>query len=715
MRENNYQFRKWLNQVHKPDRHDPTAMPLRDEITIENGWRIAISASAPPVIWNVARDLQDYLLVSMGVSVLLIRFAKISDALKGDVPTIILATKEELPNKGRKLSTPRSYRLICTPNQILICGCDGRGAAQGSYYLEDLMNLREAPILKLQDLIRKPIFSPRMSHSGWGIDQFPDAHLNAMAHYGIDAILLFAQGVDQSTRGYLDFNDLIDRADSYGLDVYLYSYLKSTMHPEDPGSEAYYESTYGALFKACPKAKGVVLVGESVEFPSHDPNTTGRSRHTPSKTGLPPTKPSPGWWPCHDYPQWINMIKKVVRKHNRDADIVFWTYNWGWAPKADRLALLRALPTDITVLVTFEMFEQIRHEKATHVCVDYTISYEGPGAYFKSEAEVAHRRKIRLYTMSNTGGLTWDFGVVPYEPVPFQWARRYTALLAANKKWGLSGLMESHHYGWWPSFVSELAKWSFWQPSPSHAEMAHAIAQRDYGSDASPLVIKTWEAWSEAIRYYIPTNEDQYGPFRVGPSFPLIFHPNLSKTFSSQELKIPSAWHAWFGSRVVFSFYRPLEDARQSPAAFRVDVEIRSLQKMSLLWKKGLLLLQKAIKKMPPQKEKAGEQLLTLGQFMYNTITTVIHVKKWWQFNQQLFSMTTPRSAHALLDSMEQLAKLEIQNTEETIPLVERDSRLGWEPSLDYLSDAEHLRWKIAQVKGVLNSEIPKYRKAIDW
>ncbi|QTH40720.1 hypothetical protein J4772_24530 [Cohnella sp. LGH] len=57
----------------------------------------------------------------------------------------------------------------------------------------------------------------------------------------------------------------------------------------------------------------------------------------------PQTKPSPGWWPCEDFPHWLELLSGTIRAHNPDADIVFWTYNWGYAPKEDRLKLLRAM------------------------------------------------------------------------------------------------------------------------------------------------------------------------------------------------------------------------------------------------------------------------------------------------------------------------------------------------------------------------------------
>ena len=37
-------------------------------------------------------------------------------------------------------------------------------------------------------------------------------------------------------------------------------------------------------------------------------------------------------------------------------------------------------------------------------------------------------------------------------------------------------------------------------------------------------------------------------------------------------------------------------------------------------------------------------------------------------------------------------------NVRETIPLVEADSSLGWEPSMFYVADREHLEWKLRQL-----------------
>ncbi len=697
MSERNFQFRQRLNVVHKPGRRDPSLEPKAGEAVVDQSWRIVVDPQASEYMVGLAKDLQDYLFTSMGVSTLLSPEA-IAEGQAPQGPCVRLTTKSESPALGEGLSVPRSYRLLVAPGSITICGCDERGTGQGCYYLEDLMNLREAPFVAEMDVTRAPVFSPRMVHSGWGIDQFPDQQLNAIAHAGMDAVLVFVKGPDMTTTGYLDINNLIDRAAFYGLDVYLYSYLRSEVHPDDPGAVDYYESTYGALMRSCSRAKGIVFVGESCEFPSKDPRTTGKLRLDPTLDRTKDKRPSPGWWPCTDYPQWLDLLKGILRKYNPDLDVVFWTYNWGWAPEEDRLALIRSLPTDISLQATFEMFENIVKDGIVTRCVDYTASFEGPGIYFSTEAQTTHERGIPLYTMSNTAGLSWDIGVIPYQPIPFQWARRYRALLKAHEEWGLVGLMESHHYGWWPSFVNELAKWAYWEPAVTTEEMADQIAVRDFGPEGGPLAVRAWQLWSDAWRDYVPTNEDQYGPFRVGPSYPLLFQ--------TEREPFPSAPYAHFGNRILTTHYRPHKPED-------VPVEISLLERVASRWQEGLGYLEQAVALTPETKREEALRMLGLGQFILHCLRTTIHTKQWWLLKQRLLEEKDAQQARAILDELVALGEAEVANAQATIPLVEADSRLGWEPSMEYMTDRVHLEWKIDQMRHVLDEEIPEYRRQL--
>jgi hypothetical protein len=113
-----------------------------------------------------------------------------------------------------------------------------------------------------------------MVHSGYGLDIFADDYMRYIAHYGITTLLIYVRSLDD----YREFNDIIDRAAQYGLNVYAYSALFNRAYPEGEEGFKYYDALYGELFRRCPGFAGIVFVGESAEFPSKDPTTTGRLR-----------------------------------------------------------------------------------------------------------------------------------------------------------------------------------------------------------------------------------------------------------------------------------------------------------------------------------------------------------------------------------------------------------------------------------------------------
>lgn len=468
------------------------------------------------------------------------------------------------------------------------------------------------------------------------------------------------------------------------------------------------------MFRACPRAKGLILVGESAQFPSKDPKCSGKAAsHSNSFTeGIADPRPCAGWWPSTDYPQWLNAVKKAVRRYQPDADIVFWTYNWGKAPEADRLALIRSLPKDVTLEATFEMYQLHSYPNHTMVQPDYSITFPGPGTYFSSEAKTAAECGLKLYTMSNTAGMTWDFGMIPYVPTPQQWFKRFDALRKANREWNLTGLMDSHHYGWYPSPVSECAKWSFWSPAVDLNQMLADIVKRDFGSAAAPEALDAYQAWSDAVASYTPGFDDQAGPLRTGPAYPFIFHPILYPHVE-QQMKFPTTPQSTVGSAWIHAFYQPESVYGQSWCGRRIHEDIKNMTEVSKLWKKGVDLMHSALAKAPESKREYAGKLAGVGEYCHHAFLTMVNTKRWWVLNKKLEIEGDEAAANALLDQMISLIEEERKNVEETLPLVEQDSRLGWEPSMDYICDPAHIRWKLRQLDNLQKNTIPTFRKSV--
>lgn len=706
--ERNYQFRERLLQVHKAGLRDDKVWKSAEGTVVDETWEILYPADSGRVMRHAAHDLRDFFEISMEMYLRARAVSDIESEIASPAGKICLTDASHSPGLACCYSEAGAYHLKAGEG-IVICGRTERGTAQGAYWVERRMGIRQGPVIEACDISRRPLFSPRMVHSGFGLDEFPDEHINAIAHNGMDALLVFTKDLNVTPHGYLDLNSLIYRAAGMGVDVYAYSYYKSPKHPDDPDAPDYYESTYGRLFEECPGLRGVTLVGESVEFPSRDPHTSGCLR-LEKKPGE--TRPSPGWYPCYDYPEWVKLVSGIIRKHKPDADFVFWTYNWGYVNAEARVALIETLPTDISLQCTYEMFEQFEPRPGvTKRCVDYTLMFEGPGRYFTSEAVAAHKRGIPLYTMANTGGLSWDIGVIPYEPAPYQWKRRYDGIVKAYYDWGLRGIMESHHYGFWPSFISELTNLSYWEPRVDFDEALREIAARDCGAENADTVIECWKLWSEGIRKYVSTNPDQYGPFRIGPAYPLLYR-------SEADPESPPYAH-FGGGRICRTMYSYDINKRET-----LDFEIESLSEMERLYRNGADLLERILPKLSGRRYDETRHMWALGTFIANAAHTTVNVKRWFIQKCRILPPETSRPVwsggkseditggvredlsaakkHEVAAELHAIAADEIANAERTIPLVEYDSRLGYEPSMEYMCDRRHLEWKIAMTRRAL-------------
>ena len=257
-RQNPYDFKVNLLQIHKRGIRCTSLRPLKDEFEIKDGIAIVLPNNNE-IILTAARDFEDYLLCSMQISALI--------------------TYEPLPEKQnilisicQDIGTASGYmgsRIYIDTLGITIEAYDERSAAQAFYYLEDLMNLKKAPYLKKGKIERKALFSPRITQSPFGMYE-AFAH---MAHLGYDAIDLWLKDACTDLRGYyIDLRLLSERAAKYGIDLYVELYAPHKVHPDEAGAQEFYDNLYGSLFAHCPNLKGITLLGEANQFHSKDPH-----------------------------------------------------------------------------------------------------------------------------------------------------------------------------------------------------------------------------------------------------------------------------------------------------------------------------------------------------------------------------------------------------------------------------------------------------------
>ena len=678
--EEKYDFRKRLFNVHKRNIIDKSVSIKDDEISVPG--IVCIDADVTSeVVKTAVEDFFDFLSVSL--------------SLKGTIGkenAFITARIDE------SYKTYRSFKITVKKDGVEILAHDERAVAQALFYIEDEIKYKGNRFLKVGVTEITPKFSPRMVHSSYGMDLFPDCHLAQIAHAGMDAILVMMVNPTETLGKGASLPDIINRAKKWGIDVYAYSWFGRTPHPDDENCEAFFEDTYGKLFKLNEGLKGVILVGESVGFPSKDPHVSPLTYDNNQIDGIPTGIPSSDFWPCYDYALWLQKMSDVVLKYNKDADIVFWSYNWGYAPKDARQSLIRSLPKNISLLATFDSFERFEIGPGVYESAyDYSLGYIGPGSYLTSEAEIAKECGIRFYAMTNTAGSTWDFGGTPYVPSPYRWAERANAVLMCKEKYGLAGLMEGHQHGFTPSVVSDLIKHMYESENIDvDGKLREIIAYR-FDKENVEKLLTVFKFFSDAMKYMPTSYEEQCGAFRVGVSFP----------FSIKGDFKPKADEDTYGY-FMSSRYAIRNNGSESLTAVKLRYQRKMLQEVQKNIDAGVRIL-----KTIQQKNEELYDLFNLGKYLKCMLKTGINAKDWFILTSKLKIAQSNEEATKLIGKIEKIVKKERKNVLDAIPIVSADSRLGWDPRMSYVADKARLEWKLKLFDYVENTEIHGYKRAI--
>ena len=223
-----------------------------------------------------------------------------------------------------------------------------------------------------------------------------------------------------------------------------------------------------------------------------------------------------------------------------------------------------------------------------------------------------------------------------------------------------------------------MARARYWSPRVSYDEALRTVLVRDYTEEYADEANKALHLFSDGIRHCISTNEDQYGPFRIGPSYPLLF---------LNEVEIPTMPYAHF-KRICHPMYH--YDLKMLPSLLH---EINEITKMRDLFKEGVEILKGIEKNLTGRRLDEIQHLIALGEFIWRSAQTTLNTKHWYLKKCDLIAGKGDKAE--IVREMLEIAEADIKNAEETIPLVEYDSRLGYEPSMEYMCDRAHLEWKI--------------------
>ncbi|MCB9766702.1 MAG: hypothetical protein H6752_00790 [Candidatus Omnitrophica bacterium] len=681
--------------------------------------------------WLIILPIQDFLQIAMNVKVELVSEHTL-EGWKDWSKAIVAGTRDHLPVVGEELEGPKDYEIRVSPDRIVVCGFDPSGVRFGLFDLEERMSLREAPFLP-KDLhtVRHSLFKTRMVLSWLGWMEWPDAYLSHLAHDGYDAIFasVYANpnGVEGPPHYHLirkqnadNLHDLIRRANRQGIKVYAPVLYNNTGTPEN---EAGLREHVRDIVTKFPDIHGYILLTEGFYYKAF----FGAGGH-----GGQDLKE----WAKH-WTRAVEIATEEIHKIDPNIEVLPWEYNIDFRPHRVELKryVVSLLPKETIPLLTWENGKAFEIDGLKGYLRDYSISQVGPAEVAAGQIEEAKSRGMKVYCKADCFA-TWQFGTIPYLPCPQQWQRRYDTLA----EYGVDGTLETWSNGYKPNFIAGLRAWSAWTDSPPSEDILRSIARREFGAGSEDLVMDAWEHFSRAIQY-VPDTGPSMGTNNAVAN-PLFFEP--------AEPRIMMLDHSWWDeqkwshritghkmnpywpythARMVFypDFTNRSNRAEQYARTWSGIGQIENPEKLNenrvlpvfnkhlLLaadeFEKGLLPYRQAALSAPESKREGAMKEVMVAEQIRNMLLSLNAILEFEDLRFRLVHLEADDPSENILGRMKEILRDEIERTERSLVIAERDSRLGYECEQDYVYTPYVLREKIRLLKDTLNDQVPSYEK----
>ncbi|MEO5996564.1 MAG: hypothetical protein ABIN89_07540 [Chitinophagaceae bacterium] len=725
-----YHYHKQLSEgpVHIK-RRDGTIKPLANEILVDERWKIIVKTGNSIILKNATQDFQEYLDKSMGTRVEIVEL----NSLKKLPTSIIVGTREQLPGFGLQLKGSKDYEIIVTPqSSVIICGYDEKGAMFGLYNLEARMNFREAPIiLKGLKTTRHSLFDTRMVLSWMGWMEWPDTLLSHLAHDGYDGIFASVYAnptgdrttAENSTEFYARLlfkvrgqdpkviHELIHRAARFGIKVYtpiVYQYL------DTPESETGLRNLVRAIVKEFPGIKGYVLLTEGFYYKEW------RAGHADEEDKI-------REW-ARKWSKAVAMVEEECHKVDPAIEILPWEYNIDFRPQKTELKryFIQQLPKGTIPLLTWENGKGFEIDGMKGYLRDYSLSQIGPAEVTNGQIAEARSRNMKVYCKVDTFA-SWQYGTLPYLPVPNQWFDRYNAL----EKYKVNGTLESWSSGYKPNFISELRAWTCWTDAPPMESLLNGMAKRIFGDAGSSKAVEAWKYFSEAIRLVPDTGPNMGTNNAVGN--PIFFQvpPLRTATFIHSWTDFEK-WLGYFGSelnpywpftvsRMVFypDFTNKINKAEQyARSATGIEagketevlpVFLKYLKQAADKMEQGLKLYREAALASSASKREQAVREVIVAEHLQRMMLSDFAILEFESLRLKVATATGNNAS--LYEKMESILRQEIRRTELSLLAATRDSRLGFQFEQDYVYTPYSLKEKLAVLKDTLDNQLPAAQK----
>jgi hypothetical protein len=674
---------------------DPAFLPLRDdaasarhdEVDLSQGWGL----DASPELSQEAGRFRSWLRQAMHAG------------LEGGAAN----KKIRLALDPADLSGHESCRIHVSPGEVAVTGHDRAGVLQALYRLQDQMEQREAPFLRLQDVREHAVWNPRYLYSYFALygdplmeperDPFPDAYLEKLARCGLNGVWMqavlntiapsghfpeFGRGWETRLR---NLNALVERARRFGVRVFLYLNEPRAMpdaffrnHPDIRGS------SHLGLYAMCTSTPQVRewITDSLAHVVKHVPDIGGFFSITMSENhtncfshggAWGKGAPNAGTCPrCSKRNSWdaiaelIGAFRDGIRRHSATAELISW--DWGWG---DALAgkLIPLLPKDSRFLSISEWDAPVHRGGVDTKVGEYSISVVGPGP--RAARNWQRARDAGIAPMAKTQfNNTWEISAVPYIPVPHLILEHCENLSQA----GVSGIMPSWTCGGYPSPNLAAAKSYAFDPRRSRNEILREIAVQRYGERAAAGMIEAWRRFSEAFREYPYGVHVYIIPTQHGPANPL----RLQAT-------------GYRAGMILF----PYDDYKGWSGAYPPAIVQKQFAKVAALWNSGLAVMERSLAGVTPRKKANAQLDWAIARTCYHHFQSTANQVEFYLLRDGPVSGETAARMRAI-------AVREIELARRQFEIARRNSVIAYEASNHYYYTPLDLVEKTLQCRQVI-------------
>ncbi|HSW00925.1 MAG TPA: hypothetical protein VLI39_12180 [Sedimentisphaerales bacterium] len=319
------------------------------------------------------------------------------------------------------------------------------------------------------------------------LDPYPDGLLKQLSDLGVNGVWLhvvlrqlapsgfFPEERESCERRIATLRRLVERAKSYGIDIYLYMNEPRAMEASFfQGREqlrGVQEGDYFALctstaevrqwladsltyvFQQVPDLGGVFTITASENF-------TNCYSHSHTAAGCPRCSKRSG-------PEVIAEVNRTiaagVRAGSPTAKVIVWDWGWpdgtdaGWAKPDWASQIIEALPDDVYLMCVSEWGKPIVRSGVG----EYSLSSVGPGPRAHRHWSLARKRALKTLAKVQVN-CSWELSAVPYLPVMNLVAQHCRSLSETDidglmLSWSVGGYEASNHYYYLPLDLVEKA------------------------------------------------------------------------------------------------------------------------------------------------------------------------------------------------------------------------------------------------------------------